>query len=138
MKTYYKDASLTITEDYIRYDGDVMPTWALSFFSLTKLEIKWWVPIVLILLGVIGIWFFKDINVVFYVSFLLLGYGIYKLIDDIIESRRRFCYIYSHSGHCISFETTDINDMTPITTALFQVIIPDDEDDEDADDSDNM
>lgn len=138
MKTYYKDSNLEITEKYIKFQEDVMPTSALSFFSYRGKVVNWATPILLILggsIGYIGYYYFNTVitseqwwlKLLMIVSIILFIAGIYKLYNAIVESGKKYCNIYSHSGHCISFETEDKKISQSIIDALFETIIMDDD-----------
>ena len=128
MKSFYKDANLEITEKYIKFINDVMPTSALSFFSLHRLKINWWLPILLLLVGLVGYLYFQNDGLLDLLFIVLLIIGFVILISDIIDSRKRFLDIYSHSSNKISIEVSKEVYAKPIITALFEVMTSEDGD----------
>ena len=102
---YYNDGSLKITKEYISFENIIMPTSALSFVYYGRKDVSWWKPILMIAAGLILIFLdYFEIDILKWVSWGLIGYGVYELIQAFIESRKMEFYFYSHSGKDISFE----------------------------------
>ena len=104
-KTYYEDSNLKITKEYICFENMIMPTSALSFVSYGRKDVSWWKPILMIAAGLILIFLeYFEIDILKWISWGLIGYGVYELIQAFIESRKMEFYLISHSGKDISFE----------------------------------
>ena len=95
------DTELKITENYIQYGSELMPTSALSFISITRPHINWLVPILLVIAGLFCYnkstsyhYGFNDERVL---AFLFLLIGIIWIIINVIKNRQRILRIYSHS-----------------------------------------
>lgn len=99
-----------------------MPTSALSFFSLHRLKINWWLPILLLLVGVVGYFYFQNDGMLAVLAIVIIIIGFAILIADIIDSRKRFLDIYSHSSNKISIEVSKEVYAKPIISALFEVM----------------
>lgn len=119
-KVYYEDENLKITDYLIVFENKVMPTFALSFFSVHALKVKWWIPIVLVLGGVYGLIELPDLKTLFTI---LLVVGILLIIVNIIDSRKRVLEIVSHSGNSMSIEVETEKSADKIITALQSVIM---------------
>ena len=107
MKMIYKekigDDNLKITDKYIQYGTDLIPSSALSFFSVKKPSAKWWIPLALIIATIVVYSLRTPYNseTISIISLILLVVGIISLIVEIIKSQRRLIMFYSHSGQHI-------------------------------------
>ncbi len=113
------DDNLKITDKYIQYGTDVIPLSALSFFSLKKPSVKWWIPLALIIATIVVFCLKTPYNseTISMISLTLLIVSIISLIVVINKSQRRFLMFYSHSGQSIFI---DINkDCQQIVNAVY-------------------
>lgn len=125
MKTYYEDANLTINDDFVCYkeglETKIIPTKAISYIEVVREKVKWWIVVLLLIIGVAGIIFVGDDGP----GILCLIPGIIVLIYDIIESSKRSIYIYSNSRNYISIKLgikNKDNGDYPIVKAILDVI----------------
>lgn len=134
----YDDGNLVITEKYIRFENEIMPTSALSFVSVYAKNVRWWLPILSTIVGFIGLMFYFDMEIewLLWVSIGLLVYGICALIHAYKESQKRIFGIVAHSGNSISFETDGGHQA--ILDAIYGVIEGEDtEEDDDVEEANN-
>lgn len=126
---YFENENLEITDDYIMFDNKVMPTSALSFFSVHAYDVNWWVPILSIIAGIVGLIYFDNDSsgILQPISIIVMIFGLYKLIMAFVDSKKRICEIVSHSGKSITFETETEDDVKTILAALFETISCDEE-----------
>lgn len=118
------DIELKITDKYIQYGNELLPTSALSFISINKYEVRWWIPTLLLVVAVIGLIYSKtnyETGSFYILSMLLLIIGLIILLVDIIISRKRIIRIYSHSKEHLYIEWKKGNYQT-VVDALYKVI----------------
>ena len=122
---------LRITESYVQYGSDVIPTSAISYFAVRRASVSWW-PAILLFLSGIALFFCGNSKITNGWDSILQSLGVIALVGSIIativifiESRKRYVFISSHSQHCIEIwiHGKDYKDSyTPLMTALFDVI----------------
>ena len=128
--TYYNDKvddiDLKITDKYIQYGSELLPASALSFVSVNKYNVRWWIPTLFLVIA--AILFTYDKTSSYYghggttiISMLLLIIGLVILLIDIIISRKRIIRIYSHSREHLYIEWKKGN-YQHVVDALFKVI----------------
>ena len=140
-KTYYHEdissINFQITESYIQYGSEVIPTNAISYFAIKRVNVSWWLTIILLLVGT-ALTIYGSMsghisieNVAFgevflsYIGIIVLLAGIAVAIITIIESRRRVITISSHSKQSIQIElngTQYKHIYEPLMKALFEVV----------------
>lgn len=117
-------AKLKITDKYILYNGDIIPSSAVSYISVNRKRIHWFVPVVMIVLSLVLFATKRTTTMLFsIIAATLLIIGIVLLILAILNSRKRFITFYSHSRHNISILTNVKNaEYQPLVNAIFRLL----------------
>ena len=120
---YYKgkvdDIDLTISDKYIQYGSDIIPTHSLSFISIRRARVNWWIP-VLFLISAIVFAIIGD-ETLDIVALFLFGIGLALLIIAIIKSKYRFFKFVSHSRDSICLRWRQGNN-EPLFDAVFKLL----------------
>lgn len=125
-KIYFNDKiseiPLLITESYIQYGSEIIPTNAVSYFSIKRINVSWLLAILLLLAGAILFFCDGDLSSVGLVVFFV---GTIDFIVTYLRSKKRFITISSHSKHCIQIEIGGNQYQQfykPLTEALISVV----------------
>ena len=120
------DIDFKITDNYVQYGSELIPTSAISFVSLTKYIPRWWIPTLFLVGAAIEFalmfsndYYFDFVNYSWAV--LLLIIGLVTLIVAIAKSRKRFLRIYSHSREYLYLELGSGNPQ-PLIDAIYELL----------------
>lgn len=123
-QTYYNekigDNYFKVTEKYIQYGSNMIPTSSISYVSIKRPTVSWWIPTIL-LLSAIAVYSIQQNHIMNDLSIILFVIGIIALFVTIIRSQKRYLWIYSHSGQYIFVEKKRGDDQA-ITDAIYNLI----------------
>ena len=119
------DIDLKITENYVQYGSELIPTSAISFISLNKYIPRWWIPVLFLVAAAIE-FVINSSNHYFtgssyFLAMLLLIIGLITLLIAIARSRKRFLRIYSHSREHLYIEWKS-GDLKPLIDAIYELL----------------
>lgn len=120
------DLSLQITESYIQYGSEIIPTNAISYFAIKRINVTWWLAILLLVAGaVLSYYGYTDGGILGGIGIIAFIIGIVEAIATYKKSKKRYVIISSHSKHCIQIEINGAQYQQfyePLMNALFNVV----------------
>lgn len=128
-KVYYStrldDIDFSITDKYVRFGSEIIPTPALSYISIKKKRVHWWVSILFLIVALIAtlIGVQDSYSGDSYLTIALISFviGLTILIITIIKNRERFFCFVSHSRESIYIKWK-WGDYQPLFDAIFQLL----------------
>ncbi len=106
-QTYYNekigDYHFKVTEKYIQYGSTMIPTSSISYVTIKRPTVNWWIPAI-VLLFAIAVYSIQQNHTMNAILIILFVIGIIALFVTIIRSQKRYLWIYSHSGRYIFVE----------------------------------
>ena len=136
MNTIYFDDEISglpfrVTESYVQYGSEVIPTSSISYFTVKKAVASWLPVIVLFLGGIVSICLgyakisIKWDNILQLLGLFFLVGSVIAAIIVFLENRKRYLFISSHSQHSIEvwIQGSKYNkNYEPLLKALFNAI----------------
>lgn len=129
-KIYFDDKvsnlTLQITESYIQYGSEIIPTSALSYFAVKRDKVSWWLTILFLVAGFVLVYYgYSNGGILSFIGFICLILGAIEAVATFLESRKRYVIITAHSGNCIRLEIKGSQHQQgyePLMKALFEVV----------------
>lgn len=119
-QTYYNekigDYHFKVTEKYIQYGSDIIPTSSISYVSIKRFAISWF-PLIFLLSSIV-----VSMYVPFVISIILIVIGVIALMVTIIKSQKRLLKIYSHSGQYIYIIQKKSGDYQAMIDAIYNLL----------------